>query len=84
MKVNIGRTTWGNLRLISNTVTGGSGAKPHVQMCKAIERQLIGGLAAAVAATATQNRMEGGAIHPDTIIVVTVDVNIEPYALVEY
>jgi hypothetical protein len=84
MEIKIGMTNWDNLREIQGTIRRRSGHKGQIAMCKKMEAQLMAGLASAIEAEWNRTSMVDGRIAPDTPVVVTIDLNVRPYGLIEY
>lgn len=84
MEVKVGMTTWESLGEIQSTIRKRAGAKWQIDMCKKMEAKLMEGLASAIEAEWTRTRMVDGDIDRGTPVMVTIDINVQPYGLVEY
>ena len=84
MEVKVGMTTWEYLGEIQNTIRKRGGAKWQIDMCKKMEAKLMEGLASAIEAEWNRTRMVDGDIDRGTPVMVTIDLNVQPYGLVEY
>lgn len=78
MKINFGKTGWGDLIKIRNDVRNRM-VTNHLRETRA---KLMDGLADAIDAEIKRLEMEGG--QADGMITLSIDLNIEPYRLVGY